>query len=280
MNKDSIKIFEDDTISIYQLLLVLKKRIVLISIVALAVPCMVSLYILLTPNVYKVSNMLIVNPNFLNFDNSNDNNKDIENDQKVLSVLDIKPSIDVLETLSRNQQKELLKVSDEIINALIDIRVNIIKETNSLRISFDTLDGNQGVKLMNALQSYLNNLPIIQKILSLRIELLAKNKIDLEKIIADSFEGVKLDGEEVVADGLPSLYSIKEKYNRVESSIKELEKREVLLFVDATYSPEKPYKPNKVFLILAGIFIGVFSGYFLGMFMEWLQIVKQYKDTQ
>lgn len=100
----------------------------------------------------------------------------------------------------------------------------------------------------------------------------------LKEIIDNPYNRHDLPDNLIIYDPATSLYSLREKYNILCSTLDKLEKGHVVRLADKTIVPENPYKPKKELVMALGIVLGLFLGIFAAFFMEWLTNVRSRAD--
>jgi LPS O-antigen subunit length determinant protein (WzzB/FepE family) len=101
--------------------------------------------------------------------------------------------------------------------------------------------------------------------------LMLKNREDLKAIIDNPTMNIKLSRDAVVY--LPSidLYSLRERYNRINAMIEKMERVQLVSLAWKTELPVVPFKPNKSMSILIGLVMGIILGIFTAFFMGWVE---------
>ena len=205
MHRDkNIQYYDDDTISIYEIWLIMRKRIWLIFIITLLSFGFSLTYFLLAPGVYKVSNVMVLSQS-LSIANQvlqgrSDHSKDF------INILEIKSSIVALKDLSKKQKAKALGLDKSVIEAIEDIKISQIEGANSLKAEVDTLDRDSGVKMIKAISNFTNDLPFVQRRVKSAKELLEKNRDDLRDIIENPLSLLNLPDNAMVSEILSSLY--------------------------------------------------------------------------
>lgn len=267
MEEETRPKYYEDEIDLYELCLVIKKRGWLISLITLLSFCTAFGYCLLTPKIYKTSNIVALE-SFVS-----------SNPQYLISTAEIKSIITMpLETLSPEKKADLWGMDTAILKDIKDIKTSKIKEVAALRIDVNTIDRKAGVRIIDALVHYINTRPIVQQKIEQKKRLLQENKQDLKEIIDNPYNGHGLPDGSIIYDPATSLYALREKYNTLCFTLNKLEKGQVVRLADKTIVPEKPYKPKKKLVVPLGIVIGLFLGIFAAFFMEWLTNARSKAD--
>ena len=274
----NVQYYDDNTVSIYDIWLAIKKRRWLICIIAL-LSFVVSLgYSFVTPNVYKISNVLILSHgmNLLGQEREFSSSAD----KSLFNVSEIKSAITVLQTLSKRQQMNKLALEESISKVIKDIKVSEIEEKELLELEVNTLDSEAGVRVINAITKYVNNLPFVLKRIEQRKQLLKKNIEELRRIIADPWSYSNLPDNATISEILISLYKLRKNYNEISLNIDELEKGKVMALAGETLAPEKPYRPKRTWITVIGLVCGVFLGIFIAFFTEWMASARREHESQ
>lgn len=253
----NIQDYEHDTIDIYEIWLIIRKRGWLIFIITLLFFGLSLSYSFLPPDVYKISNIM-------------------QKPYKVeINMADIKTNVLLLKDLTREQRAKALDLEESVIADIRDIKISKIEGTESFKLQVDTTDPASGVKVINALVVYADNLPFVQKQVERRKEVLEEDRDVLKKIIDDPVSFLALPDKAIIHEFLPSLYDLKTKYNAMTRAIRELEESGVINLAGKTFVPDQPYKPRRMLLAAWGLFAGIFVGTFFVVFMEWLASARR-----
>ena len=258
----NVQYYDDDTISIYEIWLIIRKRRWLIFIITLLSFGFSLTNSFLAPGVYKVSNVMQ------------------EPHEVSINMTDIKTKMLLLKDLTRKQLAKVLGLEESVAKAIKDIKISKIEGTESLKMQMDTADPDSGVKMINALVAYANEMLFVQKKVEREKKILRENRDDLKKIIDDPLSLLNLPDKTIVSELLPSLYSLKTNYNGMTLAIRELEEGGFMNLAGKTLAPERPYKPRKVMLTAVGFFIGIFIGIFFAYFMEWMASARREHEAR
>ena len=243
---------EQETINVYEIWLIIKKRWWLICAITLLFFAFSVYYSVRLPDVYKVSNVM----------------------QKPYSVginmADIKANVLLLKDLTGEQQARRLGLEKSVIEEIRSINITKIEGTESFKLQVDTTDPSSGVKMITALVAYADELPFVQKQVARTKKILKEDRDVLKKIIDNPSSLLNLPDKTIIYELLPSLYDLKTKYNAMNRTIRELEEGGVINLASKTFIPEAPYKPKRVRLTIGGLFAGIFIGIFCVVFVEWL----------
>lgn len=272
----NVQYYDDNTVSIYDIWLAIKKRRWLICIIAL-LSFVVSLgYSFVTPNVYKISNVLILSHSI----DSLEQKLPSSEDKSLFNMSEIKSAITLLPDLSKRQQAEKLGLEESVLEVIKDIKISKIKDSELLVLEVNTHDSEAGVKVINAMAKYANALPFVLKRIEQRKQLLKKNIEELRRIIADPWSYSNLPDNATISEILISLYKLRKNYNEISLNIDELEKGKVMALAGETLAPEIPYKPKRVRITVLGLVGGVFLGIFIAFFTEWMASARREHESQ
>ncbi len=273
MRNKNIQYFDDDTISIYDIWLSIKRRRWLICIITLLSFICFFVYSVLAPNVYKVSVILVQYLDKDILDLSNDGRSIYLNDGQskyLINFLEIKSALWVLEDLPRKQQINVLGLEGSAQRVIKDMQITKIEKNEQLKVEVYTLDKDVGISIINALTDYINSLPFIKKRIEDRKSLLQKNKDELKKIIDDPTSYINLPDNMALSEILMSIYNLRSMYDKITYAIAELEKGKVVSQAKKPIIPERPYKPKRMMLKLLGLAVGAFLGILFALFLEWI----------
>jgi len=256
----NVEYHDHDTMSIYEIWLIIRKRKWVIFTITLLFFGFSIPYAFLSPDVYKVSNV-------------------VQKPYKiVVNMADIKANMLLLKGLTGEQRAKALDLEEAVIADIRDIKISKIEGTDSFQLQVDTTNPSSGVKMLNALVIYADKLPFVQKIVERRKEVLKEDSGVLKKIIDDPLSLLNLPDKTIITELLPSLYGLKTKYNATILSIRELEEGGFIDLAGKTFVPKAPYKPRRIMLTASGLFAGIFIGIFFAFFMEWLSSARhEYK---
>lgn len=283
MKDKTIPYFDDETINIYDIWLSVKKRKwIVFTIILLSFICFL-LYSVLTPDVYKSSNVLVMSldKDFLAFSTDKET---IDSSVSIINMLEIKSALTLFEKLSKEQQATILGLRGADKKAFRDIKISDIKgdrgQIEQLKVEVDTLDKDVGVNIINALTDYVNTLPFIKKRIDYRKKILQKNGEELKKIIDDPIHQLNLPDNIIVSEILISMYDLRKVYNKITYAVDELEKAKLVMQAGKTHLPEKPYKPKRVIIASIGLIAGAFIGIFFVIFLEWIASSRLEYESQ
>ena len=276
--ENSRQYYNDNTISIYEILLILKKRWLLIFLVASVFTGSFVTYSLIAPKVYKVSNVLIFS--FSSSGNSDPASSSENSDLASIDIIGIESALKLLNDLSSRQQAEELELDKSILDNIKNIKISGLGKSKALEIEVDTLSRESGIKVVQAISNYANSLSFVQKKIIAEQKLLKNNQNDLTAIINNPFGLLNLPENSVISEVLYSLYLIKKDLNMITNSIDELKTGKVMKLAGKTSAPEMPFKPRKFLLAGLGVFIGVFAGIFFAFFMEWIANASVKDETK
>ena len=258
--------YYDDSINIYDIWLTIKKRKWLIFIITFLSFGFSLTYSFLAPDVYQVSNVMQLcseKPHKLS-----------------INITDIKTKMLLLKDLTRKQRAKALDLGKSVVEDIRDIKISKIEETESLKIQMDTTNPSSGVKMINALVVYANELPFVQKKVERKKKILKENRDDLKKIINNPLSLLNLPDKTIVSELLPSLYSLKTNYNEMTLAIYELEEGGIMNLAGKTLVPDEPYKPRRVRSSLLGLIVGAFIGIFSVIIIECFKRARQEHEAK
>jgi LPS O-antigen subunit length determinant protein (WzzB/FepE family) len=249
--------YPEKEIDVYGLWLTLMKRRFLILTLILISTGIATLYALLTPKVYKVTNILLLTQ---------------MQDGDLINQSEITAAVLVLDKL-KNRQKEnvlrLLGIDEKNFKDIRSIKASEIKGSSALWVEIDACDRQTGVALMESLPNYIISNPNIYSKIKLQRSLLQKNRDDLKAIIDNPMSSLKISREAVIYMPSIDLYSLREKYNRLNVLLEKIEGEQFVTLAWKTTLPASPYKPRITIIILTGLAIGIFLGVFSIFFAEW-----------
>jgi len=222
-------------------------------------------YVLLTPKVYSVTNILVLNQ---------------MQDGDLINQSEVSATVSVLNKLI-NQHKniplDMFPINRNDFKDIMSINTSEIKGSSALWVEVDTLNRQTGVSVMQALPDYIFSNPNIYRKLMLQKMLLQKNRDDLKVIIDNPLKSLKLSKDTIVYMPSIDLYNLREKYNRLNVILDKIEGRQFITLAWKTVPPENPYKPRASLIILMGLATGFFLGIFSAFLMEW---IKNATDAQ
>ena len=245
---------DNNVISLYDMWLVIKKKRWLIIFMTLFSFGFSLAYSFYTPDVYKVSSIFVISKSMAS------------------SVQVIKSSLEPLKNLSNKQKAKLLSLDETILEAIKDIRISQIENTEAFKIEINTVDTKAGLSMMNALLFYSNNIPFVQKKIKSKIRLLEANRNELRKTFKDPMKVLQFPDDIAVSNVLISLYVLKTTYNSISCMIDELKKGEVIsMAIGESFIPDTPYKPQRAIITIIYLVAGALLGIFFSLFIEWLE---------
>jgi len=266
MQRENGTYFDDETISIYEILIAMKKRIWLISIIALILFLSFTSYSIIAPGVYRAYNVMIINP-------------DIEiNPMK--ETADIKAILTSLAKMPRLEQTELLDLEEQSMRFVKEIVISEILESSSLKIEIDILKRELAPPIIKAIVDYVNKLPYIQKKMALQIKIKRKTKNEIQKIIDNPIRYLNLPQNTMMSQILSSMYAIRDRYNNLTYVLEALERGDFVTLAKATHVPSRPYKPARAKIVLLGLCVGAFLGLFIGLMLEWIGSARREYETR
>jgi len=259
MSKDikSPKYFDDNTVSIYEIIMILRKRMTIIGGVAALIFIVFGLAAVFTPKSYRVSGLVTKDSRLKMLET-------IEEGVKIdFPVEKVLVQMENFNKLSKEQRGEQLGAELSILKSIKDVKLS--QAHGYLKIEVVTSDVSAGEKAVLAYSNYIKALPVIQSAIHAGIEYLSKNREDLRQIIENPHGSIPFDEKIIFSSVYSSLFSL---FNITERMISYLKEGDVLTV--ETYVPKVPFKPNLKLLLSIGAFLGVFTGTLLGFFIEWL----------
>lgn len=266
---EKIQYYNADTISIYEIWLIIRKRRLLIFIITLFSFGFSLAYSFLAPDVYKVSNIFVMSQYMGSGGESVEGPVNVS-DVGFVNVSEIMSAMVPLTGLSKKQQAKALNLEKSVLEAIENIKISPINDTRSLEIEVTTVDKDAGLRTINALLIYANQIPFVKKRADLKVKLLQKDRDELKKIIDDPLSLLNLPDKTVVSELLTSLYTLRSDYNAITVAIHELEEGEVMGMAGETFVPDRPSAPKRMLIRVMGLISGIFLGLFLAFFMEWM----------
>lgn len=271
MERDtSNECFRDDEIDLYDLWLTLKKRRITILLITLISVGTAFAYAALAPKVYRVTNTLVLNQmqdegQMQDKGQMQDEGELIKQGEIIAAVADL----DKLLALPKDEAVDLLGMQVKDLNNIGKIKASEIKGSSALRVDIETTVSRSGIALMEALPGYIQSTPTIANRLDMQKALMEKNSEDLKAIIDNPMRDLKLSPNTVVYVPSIDLYTLREKYNRLNMMIEKMDKGRIVSLSRKTEPPVKPYKPKRLMSVLIGLVMGCFLGIVVAVFMEW-----------
>jgi uncharacterized protein involved in exopolysaccharide biosynthesis len=281
-----------DEINLYDLWLVLKKRWFIVLIVVFFTTGLAISYILLTPKVYRVSNILVLNQIhdgdiieggeiasaasiLLKSQQYLNDLPGIQDTENLIERKEVAAAISVLDQV-KDRDISMPTVNDKALKKIRSIKTSEIKGSTGLWVDIETTDRQAGVAAMESLPEYIFFNPNIYGKIILQKSILLKNRDDLKSIIMNPVRGLKLSPNTVVY--LPSidLYTLQEKYNCINAVIDKMDKGKFITLAWKTKASSTPYKPMKMVILSTGLAAGFFLGLLIIFFIEW---VKKNRDA-
>jgi LPS O-antigen subunit length determinant protein (WzzB/FepE family) len=271
MVKDNnIETYEDE-INLWQLFLIIKKRIILFTSITLLILALGILYTIISPPIYTVSNVLIV-PQASTTENLYD-----------LRVGNIINLIEIKSLLSNFNDKSALSQKKEIVSEtdaknIFKIKVKQIKDSNLLQIDVDTMVKESGKVFIDNLPKYIFSRDFVSKRVSDQKQLIKKNIQDLETFMNDPLLKLKIKKGNIIVDPL-SFKNLYEQYNNYKVSLEWLDKGDFVTLSGKTYLPEKSSKSKKAIICILSLLTGIFLGIIIIFIVEGISNAKQkYKN--
>ncbi len=266
--------YPEDEIDLYELWLVLRKRAVIITVVALLCLGVGLAYALFSPRVYRVSNIMFLK----SFDISHHAAVlGMQSPSRVylVSVAEVKSFVDSLNRFPASQRAGLLGLDTGVMRDIRNIKVSGIKGAKALKIDVDTLDGKSGVKAIDAVVNFINTRPVVRERIASERAVVLKNTDVLKKIMD---KPQIIDGKDrlIIYSPEVSLFTLKESYNAMCSALEELGKGRVVALGDRTIVPVRPERPKKKLIFALSIVLGLLAGIFAAFFVEWIENARAY----
>ncbi|WP_320045065.1 hypothetical protein [uncultured Desulfobacter sp.] len=254
--------FCDDTstISIFEVLMIIRHRILVVFIVGIIIFTGFLGYCLVTPSVYRVS--IFVEKKFDFQDNA----------LKEVGLTNLAIPIGMLQKLPSKQQAEKLGVESFLMDDIKAIAASV-KEKNVLKIDVLALNTASGEKLIKAFEVYINNLPVVKQQVIFYKDLLKQKYGRLSKLLNNPGEQFKSSDKIVLSEVYSSLYLMEKEYIELKSILSELEKG--LFYFSDIYKSDIPVQPRKIVLLAVGAFISGISGILFAFIMEWFSLTKK-----
>ena len=263
MTMDENNIKDNGTISIYEVLMILKKRVRGIGIVAVLIFAFFSAYAVFAPKEYRVSGYVIMNSALEQLEE-----KPVKKENVFSNV---KLPLEMLQRLPKKQQAEKLGIDINSMNDITNVIISI-KNDKALKIEILTLSVPSGEKVMAAYYSYINNLRLVQQEWRMKKQLITQNIEDLKVILNTPDELFKSTEGIVLSEIYSSLYEMRETYNTLANILVELEKG--LFLIGDIFTADLPVKPRVLLLLATGLLVGGGGGLFWAFFLEWLSIAR------
>jgi capsular polysaccharide biosynthesis protein len=251
--------YREDEINLYDFWLIIKKRWLIIFFITMISIGLAFSYIMLTPKVYKISNILLLNQI---------QDGDVINQSEVTAAISV---FDKLKGNHKDKMLSLLGINENQFRDIISIKTSDIKGTNAFWVDIDAIDRESGVAVMEAMPKYIFSNPNISSKISLQKTLLQKNRDDLKSIIENPMQVFKLYRNPFFY--LPSidLYNLREKYNRINVMLEKMDNGRFVSLAWKTMPPTKPYKPRIRSIAFISLAMGVFLGIIGAILLEWVR---------
>ena len=266
MQRKNSTCFDDETINIYEILLAMKKRIWLISIITLTIFILFAAYSKLAVNVYKANNMLIIN-------------KDIEINP-MNETGDIRLILSSLAEMPMEEQAKLLDLKEQNMRFVKKIVISEIQKSSSLKIEIDILNRELAPSVMKAITDYVNNLPYILEKIALKKKIVKKAIKEIKKMVDNPALYMKLPHDTVISQMLSSIYHIRDRDTNLTYILEELKRGDFVKLAKATHIPSRPYKPARLKVMLLGLLVGAFLGLFNALMLEWIYSARRDYETR
>lgn len=277
MEKESTLMkYDYDTIDVYDIWLAFKNKKWLVITTTFVFLCLSIAYAVFAPNVYKVSNILVVSQDLLIPADSEFRSQNYS----AVDISEIKSALSLLEDVSKKQLALVLGIDTDIIETFKDFSISDIESpnpgiNNAIKIDVNTHNAEHGSKILDAMVSYINTLTLVREKTAFRKTIMEKNRDELKKILEDPVGSLKMPPDTVVSEILISQYKLREHYNNTVLSIQNLEKTDVINLIGKTVIPERPNKPRRAKIVILGLFSGMFIGLFSAFLLEWFSSVRR-----
>ncbi len=257
--------YEEDEIDLYELWITLKKRSKLIVLITLISILGMLGYIILASPRYKTNFLLEV---------------------KIVPSFQVKKILDNIERLINNKQYstllQYLTIND--IKAIKNIKTSIPRgKNNFISVELETSTPDKIRSLEKKLINYLNSIPIIQKEINSRKELLeatisilqeeVKNFQYLQKQINHNPNFIANSNLQI--DPSQIILAIQRNKERIIQAQIELKKTKAVVLAVEGIIPKKPNSPRVKLLLAVGAISGLFFSIFLAFFLEWLEQARK-----
>jgi len=257
--------YQEENINLYDLWLILKKRKGIILLVILGSLCIAIAYNVLAQKVYLISNTLIL---------------DQMQEEMLISqgeVIAAVAELDRLLDVQMDKTADLLGLNRAVLKNIKKIKATQVKGSSTIKVDVEVLQPREGILFMEALPGYIQSSPNIKNLLTMQKALMERNRDDLKAIIDNPVSGLKLSSNILIYAPSIDLYSLHEKYNRLDMILAKMEKRQIMSLAWKNEPPEKEYRPKRVANILSGLVLGCILGVFIAFFLEWLSRAKREK---
>ena len=253
--------YQNDEIDLYGFWLTLKKRWSVIFIITLISTGLAFSYTFIAPKVYRVHNVLM-------FNQIQDWDRELFNQTEISAAISVLDKLNKFTDLEKNKVSSILGMHEEDLKDIKTIKTSEIKGSNALWVDIDTYDRNKGVALMENLPIYVLSNPNIANKLKIQKALMQKNREDLKAIIDNPTRTLRLSRDAVVY--LPSfdLYTLQERYNRINAIMEKMDKLQLISLAWKTEPPVKPIWPKKNLMLLLGFALGAFIGSIMAFIVE------------
>lgn len=243
-----------DEIDLYKLYQVIKKRRLIILSCILFSFAITTIYLIVSPKVYKLSNIISLDP-VVSF-GAND-------------LLIVLADDDLLFKLKSQE----LNLDRKVLDKIVEIKISPCKKKNllnerALMVDIMTLDLKAGKALMEFLPEYILASPFILNKIEDQKTMVQKN-LEAMKLFKDESLSALHSSKDLVLIG-SEVYSMYERYNQYLFAIDKLNNNQFITLVGDTLMPHEPYKPKKLQISLLGLFMGLFIGIFMAFFLEWI----------
>ncbi len=236
-------------INVYELYLVIKKRrpivlacIILSSLIAVA-------YILISPNSYKVSNVVVIDPT-----------ASFGVDEFNVFLADR----DILQLLKLQK----LDLDNSFLDKVLEVKISPFKKNaRALQIDVTALDKETGARLIKLMPHYLQTRPFIMNKIGEQKKILQENINDLDEFKKNPIKQLNGSGNMFLIGS--EIYSLHERYNQYCSTLEKHKNLQLVTLAGDTPLPTKPNKPKKLMVTLIGVFMGLFIGVCIALIMEW-----------
>jgi hypothetical protein len=202
------------------------------------------------------------------FNQIQDWDRELFNQTEISAAISVLDKLNKFTDLEKNKVSSILGMHEEDLKDIKTIKTSEIKGSNALWVDIDTYDRNKGVALMENLPIYVLSNPNIANKLKIQKALMQKNREDLKAIIDNPTRTLRLSRDAVVY--LPSfdLYTLQERYNRINAIMEKMDKLQLISLAWKTEPPVKPIWPKKNLMLLLGFALGAFIGSIMAFIVE------------
>jgi hypothetical protein len=260
----------DEDISLYNLLLTLRRKWLVIFVITVVSTGLAIVFTVSAKKVYRVHNILVFNQM---------QDGDIFSQAELSETVNILDKLNKMNDLDKDRIVSALGMQEKDLVQISSIKATEIKGSSALWVDIDTVDRQSGVTLMETLPKFVLSNPTIMNKLKMQKTLMMKNRDDLKAVIENPVTNIRLTRDAVVY--LPSidLYTLREKYNRINVILEKMESGQLVSLAWKTELPKTHFKPQKLKNILIGIIAGLFIGALVSFIQEWKENTQVKQGT-